>query len=113
MTIDPGNTYIYVANYTDNSVSGYSIGANGAPQPLPSGTYATKTGPSAIYIEPNAGTYLYTANFLDSTVTGLNLSLSTGALNAVQASPNAANGQPTSIAAVIHGSHTGQVLPIY
>ena len=38
-----------------NSVSGYSIGANGAPQPLPFGYLRYQgQGPSAIYIEPNA-----------------------------------------------------------
>jgi hypothetical protein len=112
ITIDPlSNTYIYVANYTDNSVSVFKIGDGGTPQAL--SDYATGTGPSAVYIEPNVGHYLYTGNFLDNTVTGLNLSLTTGALNAVQSSAFPANGQPTSITAVTHGSRSSEALSAY
>ncbi len=113
ITIDPTSQYIYVANYIGNSISAYSISTTGVPSAVASGVYAAKTGPTAVYIEPASGRYLYTSNFLDNTVSGLNLNPNNGNLNTVQNSPFPANGQPTSIAAVTHGSHAIEVLPQY
>jgi 6-phosphogluconolactonase (cycloisomerase 2 family) len=124
ITIDPTNQYIYVANFKGSggggsgTISGYQInhagtGTTGVPSGLSSGTFATKTGPTFVYIEPSSGRYLYTSNFVDNTVSGLNLNINTGALSAVQNSPFPAAGEPTSMTAVTHGSHSIQVLPIY
>ena len=113
ITIDPTNTYIYVANYRDNTVSGFQISGTGAPSGLSAGTYATKTGPTAVYVEPSDGRYVFISNFVDDTLTGLNKDPNTGNLTGVQNSPFPAYGQPTSITAVTHGSHSTQVLPIY
>ena len=114
VTIDPTAKYLYVANYGGGgTVSAYQITSTGVPSAVATGTYAVKTGPTAVYIEPSSGRYLYTANFVDNTVSGLNLNPDTGALNAVQNSPFPANGQPTAITAVTHGSHAIEVLPQY
>ena len=42
---------------------------------------------------------------LDNTVSGLNIDLSTGTLAPVQNTPFVAAGQPTCIAATVHGKH--------
>jgi 6-phosphogluconolactonase (cycloisomerase 2 family) len=108
VTVDPSGHFLYVANYNANDVSGYAItqpGSSGTPGELTAiGNYGTGSGPTCVFVEPNVGSYVYTTNFLDSTVTGLNLS-SGGALAPVQNTPFLAAGQPTCIAATIHGIH--------
>ncbi len=107
VTVDPQGKYVYVANYTANDVSAYSInpsdsGASSTGVTLV-GTYGTGTGPTCVFVEPAFGAYVYTTNFLDSTVSGLNLDLSNGTLAPVQNTPFLAAGQPTCIAATVHG----------
>jgi 6-phosphogluconolactonase (cycloisomerase 2 family) len=109
ITIDPSGTYIYVANYNSNNISAYQISSTGAPSSLAgAGTYATKTGPTCILIDPAFGKYLYTSNFLDSSVTGYQLNRNNGALTGTENSPYPAAGQPTCTAAVTHGNHPGE-----
>ncbi len=57
ITIDPSGTYIYVANYNSNTISPYQIAqSTGAPSALAgAASYATKTGPMCILIEPAFG----------------------------------------------------------
>ena len=71
----------------------------------PVGTYGTGTGPTCVFVEPALGSYIYTTNFLDNTVSGLNIDSSSGALAPVQNTPFLAAGQPTCIAATVHGKH--------
>lgn len=110
ITVDPTGNYIYVANYNSNSISAYQIAqSTGAPSALAGATsYATKTGPTCILIEPAFGRFLYTANFLDSSVTGYKFNNNNGALAGTENSPYPAAGQPTCAAAVPHGNHPGQ-----
>jgi 6-phosphogluconolactonase len=102
VTVDPTGTFVYVANYTANDISAYSINPNGV---TPIGSYGTGTGPTCVFVEPALGAYIYTTNFLDNTVSGLNINTSTGTLAPVQNTPFIAAGQPTCIAATIHGKH--------
>lgn len=110
VTIDPSGTYLYVANYNSNSVGAYQISqSTGAPSALAGATsYATKTGPTCILVEPAFGRFVYTANFLDSSVTGFQLNPNSGVLTGTENSPYPAAGQPTCAAAVPHGNHPGQ-----
>jgi 6-phosphogluconolactonase len=110
ITIDPSGTYIYVANYNSNSISAYQITqSTGTPSALSGGTsYATKTGPTCILVEPAFGRFLYTANFLDSSLTGYQLNPNSGALTGTENSPYPSAGQPTCVAAVTHGNHPGE-----
>ena len=110
VTIDPSGTYIYVANYNSNTISAYQIAqSTGAPSALAgAASYATKTGPTCILVEPAFGRFLYTANFLDSSVTGYKLNPNNGSLAGTENSPYPAAGQPTCAAAVPHGNHPSQ-----
>ena len=113
ITIDPTNSYIYVANYRDHSISGFQISGTGAPSGLSASTYLVTGGPTAVYVEPSNGRYVYTSDFVDNTVVGASLNPNTGALTGVQNSPFPASGEPTSITAVTHGSHSTEILPVY
>ncbi len=103
VTVDPRGQYVYVANYTANNISAYTINPSSNPGVTFVGSYGTGTGPTCVFVEPALGTYVYTTNFLDNTVSGLNLDLNTGALAPVQNTPFLAAGQPTCIAATVHG----------
>jgi 6-phosphogluconolactonase len=104
LTIEPRNKFLYVANYTDSSISGYQIGSNGSLTALSSGTIAsTGTAPACIFVEPRFGRYLYTADFLGNTVSGYQINPDTGALFSAQKSPFGAAAQPTCGAALAHG----------
>jgi 6-phosphogluconolactonase len=100
VTVDPTGTYVYVANYNANDINAYTINSNGV---SPVGSYGTGTGPTCVFVEPALGRYVYTTNFLDSTVSGLNIEPSGGTLAPVQNTPFIAAGQPTCIAATVHG----------
>lgn len=110
VTVDPSGTYLYVSNFNSNSISAYQITqATGTPSGLAGATsYATKTGPTCILVEPAFGRFVYTANFLDNSLTGYQLNPNTGALTGTENSPYPAAGQPTCAAAVPHGNHPGE-----
>ena len=110
ITIDPSGTYIYVANYNSNTISAYQITlSTGTPSALAGATsYATKTGPTCILVDPAFGRYLFTSNFLDSSITGYQLNRNSGALTGTENSPYPSAGQPTCAAAVSHGNHPGE-----
>lgn len=108
VTVDPTGTFVYVASYTANDINAYTINpAASSSTPStgvnPVGTYGTGTGPTCVFVEPAEGRYVYTTNFLDNTVSGLNIDSSTGALAPVQNTAFLAAGQPTCIAATVHG----------
>ncbi len=103
VTVDPRGEYVYVANYTANNISAYTINPSTNPGVTFVGSYGTGTGPTCVFVEPALGTYIYTTNFLDNTVSGLNIDLSTGTLAPVQNTPFLAAGQPTCVAATVHG----------
>ena len=107
VTVDPRGQYLYVANYNAGTISAYAIAeGTGVPSTLSgTGAYGVSTGPTFVFIEPNAGKYVYTADFLDNTVYGSALNASTGVLSTIQNDPFPAAGQPTAIAGVTHGRH--------
>jgi 6-phosphogluconolactonase len=102
VTVDPTGTYVYVANYNANDIDAYLINTTGV---SPIGSYGTGTGPTCVFVEPAFGSYVYTTNFLDNTISGLNIHSSAGTLAPIQNTPFLAAGQPTCIAAIIHGKH--------
>lgn len=109
VTIDPSGTYIYVANYNANDINGYQIDqSTGAPSSLATSTFATKTGPTCVMLEPALGRYLYTSNFLDSSITGYQMNPNTGILTGTVNNPYPTAGQPTCTAAITHGNHATQ-----
>ncbi|HZQ96465.1 MAG TPA: beta-propeller fold lactonase family protein [Candidatus Sulfotelmatobacter sp.] len=62
LTIAPGGGFLYTANKLDNSISEFTINADGSLTPLPGSPLGeTGTGPLALLIE-NSGKYLYVVN---------------------------------------------------
>ncbi len=110
ITINPSGQYIYVANFNSSDISAFQIDpGTGTPSGLAgAATYATKTGPTCVLVDPAFGRFLYTSNFLDSSVTGYELNPNTGTLTGTENSPYPAAGQPTCAAAVTHGNHPGE-----
>jgi len=114
--VDPRGLYIYVANYNgQGSISAYAINtATGVPSALSgTGAYGVTTGPTSLIVEPNGGKYLYSTDFIDNSVFGTTLNANTGALGSVENSPYPSTGQPTAMAAVVHGPHPTEVVPQY
>jgi 6-phosphogluconolactonase len=106
VTISASGLYIYVANYNSNDISAYAIDqGTGAPSSLATNTFATKTGPTCVLIEPALGRFLYTSNFLDNSITGYQLNINTGNLTGTENNPYPTAGQPTCAAAISHGNH--------
>ncbi len=105
ITVDAAGQYVYVANYNANSVSAFTINAStGMPAAsTDAASYGVSTAPTYVFIEPSAQKYLYTSDFIDSTVYGTLINAQTGGLTAVEHTPFPAAGQPTAIAAIIHG----------
>jgi 6-phosphogluconolactonase len=111
VTVDRTGMFLYIANYNSNDISGYAIDqGTGAPSSLAgAGTYATKTGPTCVLVEPAFGKYVYTTNFLDNSLTGYQLNINNGALTGTENSPYPTSAfQPTCAAAVTHGNHPGE-----
>ena len=109
VTVSANDMFIYVANYNSNDISAYAIDqGTGAPSSLATSTFATKTGPTCVLIEPAFGRFLYTSNFLDSSITGYKSDPNTGNLTGTENNPYPTVGQPTCVAAIAHGNHAGE-----
>ena len=69
VVVDPSGQYAYVTNSAsgDNTVSQYTIGANGALTPMTPARVPTGTRPFVLTVDPT-GRYAYVANFWDTTV---------------------------------------------
>jgi 6-phosphogluconolactonase (cycloisomerase 2 family) len=106
MTIDPRGSFLYVTNFNDSTISGFSINpGNGTPTATVAGTGQVRTNPVGVAIEPALGIYLFTANQTDGTVSGKQLSANNGSLTDIQHTPFPASGLPTGIIAVANGQH--------
>ncbi|MGC2638713.1 MAG: beta-propeller fold lactonase family protein [Acidobacteriaceae bacterium] len=101
-----GGNYLYVTNYTDGTLSSYSL-TSGTPSPL-STTSAGASGPLCVLVDPELNRFLYTSDYTGGTVGGLELG-SSGGLIENQGSPYRTTGQPTCVAAYKHphGRHNG------
>ena len=104
IAIDPSNTYMYVANVNDNTVSAYSLSAGTATQIIGS-PYTVGREPSSLKTN-SAGTFLYVTNFTDGTVSALAIDRTTGQLSVVSGQPYGAGKGALSVAL----DSTGQFL---
>lgn len=100
--VTPGSStkYLYVTNYTDGSLSIYSL-ASGLPS-LVNTSNAGSSGPLCVLADPNTHRFLYTADYIGGTIGGAELDPSTGMLITNQGAPYASSGQPTCVAAITH-----------
>jgi 6-phosphogluconolactonase (cycloisomerase 2 family) len=85
VTIDPSGKYAYVANSFNgaggNSISQYTVGADGTLTAMSPATVATGGWPHSVTIDPS-GKYAYVANYWDATVSQYTIG-ATGALAAM------------------------------
>jgi len=73
-------SFAYVANHVDNTVSGYTINAaTGALTPVPGSPFATGTMPTYVTVDPT-GKFAYVTNEGDNDVSGYTINATTGAL---------------------------------
>jgi 6-phosphogluconolactonase len=112
LTIDPRGKFLYVANFSSNSLNAYVIDqATGTPVgSIGSTTTTVDTAPMCVTVEPALGIYTFTANNLAGTVSGLQLDPHNGGLKEVQNSPFPAGGLPTCAVSVANGSHPTQII---
>jgi len=88
---DPAGKYVYVVNNTDATISGFSVGANGALNPLSTPTFPTGSGPATSFpgfpaIDPTGG-FLYVPNSGDGTISVFSIAPTTGLLTEITGSP--------------------------
>jgi 6-phosphogluconolactonase (cycloisomerase 2 family) len=96
LTIDPSGTHLYTANFGDNSISAFTIGADGslaAISGFPLGE--TFTAPLALFID-SSGKYLYVANQGSSNLAAYGIGAD-GGLTLLTTSPFATGAQPSFI----------------
>ena len=90
-------SYAYVADSGDNTVSGYSVNAaTGALTPVPGSPFAAGLSPYSVTVDPT-GKFVYVANYFDGTVSAYTINATTGALTSVPGSPFAAEFGTTSV----------------
>jgi 6-phosphogluconolactonase (cycloisomerase 2 family) len=112
LTIDPRGKFLYVANFSSNTVGAYAIDvASGNPVgSVGSASTSVDTAPTCVTVEPALGIYAYSTNNLASTVSALKLDPHNGGLSQVQNTPFPSSGLPTCGVAVANGSHPTQII---
>jgi 6-phosphogluconolactonase (cycloisomerase 2 family) len=99
-------TYLYVSNYSDGSISSYSLQA-GVPTPLAT-TNSGTAGPLCMTIDPDLHRYLFVSDYIGAGVGGAFLDPTTGSLTPDLGSPYLSQGQPTCVTAISHpGNNQG------
>ena len=112
LTIDPRGKFLYVANFSSNSVGAYAIDvSSGTPVgSVGSASTGVDTAPTCVTVEPALGIYAYSTNNLASTVSALKLDPHNGGLSQVQNTPFPSSALPTCAVAVANGSHPTQII---
>src|SRR5205823_4847973 len=95
LAIDPTGTYLYAANFGDNSISAYTIGGDGLAliQGFPLGE--TYSAPRALFID-KSGKYLYVANLGSANLSAYGIGTD-GGLALLANSPFVTGQQPSFI----------------
>jgi len=98
LAIDPGGSYLYTGNFSDNSISEFSIdSSSGQLSPLAGSPIGiTYTSPNSLFVE-KSGKYLYVANEGSTYVTSYSIG-SDGGLSLLATSPFATGQQPSLVA---------------
>ena len=93
----PIDTYLYVTDYAQGQLIGYTILDGGKSLAfLPSGPFRTGNEPTAVTIDPR-GLFIYATNSLDSTVTPYAITLASGIPTGTASSANSTDTQPVAI----------------
>ncbi len=97
LAITPSGNVLYTGNNTDNSISEFTIKAEGSLTQLAGSPLGTQSaGPVALQID-KSGAYLYVANQASSNVTGYSIG-SDGALTGLTTSPFGSGANPGTLA---------------
>jgi 6-phosphogluconolactonase (cycloisomerase 2 family) len=82
-TFDPIGKFLYVANFSSNNVSAFTVDHNtGVTSTISGSPFSTGTGPVFVVADP-AGSFLYAGNQGSNNITGFSIDSSTGALKSV------------------------------
>jgi 6-phosphogluconolactonase len=95
-----GKKFLYITNYTDGSLSLYSLNS-GLPS-LITTSNSGASGPLCVLADPHVSRFLYSANYIGGTIGGAELDPGTGMLITNKNSPYPTSGQPTCVAAITH-----------
>src|SRR6266568_5692951 len=95
VTVDPSGKYAYVANANSNTLSQYTIGAQGALTAMSPATVAAGTGPASVTVDPS-GKYAYVANASSNDVSQYTIG-ATGGLTPMGPATIAAGTTPYSV----------------
>src|SRR3989454_11205301 len=94
----PPPKYAYVANWTDNTVSGYLRDATtGALTQITGSPWATGNAPASVAVD-QTGNCVFVANFLSNNVSAYKITASTGVLTQVTGSPFPTGTAPIAVA---------------
>ena len=94
--VHPDNQSAYVTNLSDNTVSQYTVSAQGVLIPMSPATVATGTGPNSLTIDPG-GNFAYVTTLLDNSVSQYTVNAN-GSLSLLISAPTVATGMgPGSI----------------
>jgi len=96
LAIDSSGSHLYTANKQDNSISTFTINADGSLSAVGSAIGESYTGPVALLID-KSGKYLYVANQGSANVAAYNIG-SDGGLSLLSGSPFTTGSQPSVLA---------------
>ena len=72
MAVGPAGKFAYVANFNDNTLSGYNVGPDGALTPLSGAPFVTGKQPVSVAVDAN-DRFAYATNFMDSSVSAYSI----------------------------------------
>ena len=112
MTFDLSGKYLYVVNYTSNTMDTFAIGSNGftlasSGQPARLASTQTGTGPTCVSVigspstaNPKHGIYMYVSNALTNNVTAEQLNPADGTLEQIKGNPFGGSTLPSCLVTV-------------
>ncbi|MFY9854372.1 MAG: beta-propeller fold lactonase family protein [Terracidiphilus sp.] len=97
---DPTDRFVYITDFAQDQLIGYTIIDGNVLSFLPNGPFRTGNEPSAVIIDPR-GMFIYVTNSLDSTVSPYEITLATGtptaAVNTTGSGNNSTDTEPVAI----------------
>jgi 6-phosphogluconolactonase (cycloisomerase 2 family) len=101
----PSKPFLFVTNYSDNTITVYAVAANGSLSPIAGSPYATGTVSPIDATVTADGKYLYIPHYTNASpaVTGWVINQTTGALSAAPGSPFTADNYMQNIVASAGG----------
>jgi len=97
---DPTDRFVYVTDYAQDQLIGYTILDGSVLSFLPNGPFKTGNEPTAVIVDPRAE-FIYVTNFLDNTVSAYEITLATGtptsSVSATGSSTNSTSTEPIAL----------------